>query len=94
MWDVMLLLLWLWCCNCSISIVITIMFLSQTMFSNMAVELDMPPLNLAMHPRAGHDQHNHHPLRHFRFSLLVTATTADAPETIHHGIPKTAVVWR
>ena len=72
------------------------MFLSQTMFSNMTVGLYMPPLNLAIHPCAGgHDQHNHHPLGHFRFSLLITATTADAPDTTsHHGIPKTAVVWR
>ena len=60
----------------------------------MAVELYMLPLNLAMHPHAGHDQHNHHPFGNFRFSLLVTATTADAPDTSHHGIPKTAVVWR
>ena len=41
------------------------MFISQTMISNMAVALYMPTLNLAMHPRAGRDQHNQTPLGRF-----------------------------
>ena len=43
----------------------------------MAVALYMPTLNLAMHPRAGRDQHNQPPLGRFGFSLRVTATMAD-----------------
>ena len=39
--------------------IITIIFLSQTMFSNMAMALYMPTQNLTMHPRVGRRQHNH-----------------------------------
>ena len=49
-------------------VIITIM---PNMFSDMAVALYMPTLNLAMHPHAGHGQHSHP-----TFSLLVTATMA------------------
>ena len=59
------------------------MFISQTMISNMAVALYMPALNLAMHPHAGRDQHNHPPLGRFGFSLCVTATTADGVSPSH-----------
>jgi hypothetical protein len=67
MWDAFAIIYYLLLYN------ITIMLLNQTMFSNMAVALYMPMLNLAMHPRAGRGQHNHSPLHRFRFSLLVTA---------------------
>ena len=53
------------------------------MFSNMAVALYMPTLNLAMHPRAGRDQQNHPPLGRFGFSLRVTATMADGASPAH-----------
>ena len=43
-------------------VIITIM---SNMFSNMAVALYMPTLNLAMHPRAGRGQHNHPPFGSF-----------------------------
>jgi len=56
------------------------------MFSNMAVALYMPTLNLAMHPRVGRGQHNHSPLGRFRFSLLVTATMADGESLTHHTV--------
>ena len=42
-----------------------------------------PTLNLAMHPRAGRDQHNQNPLGRFGFSLGVTATMADGASPAH-----------
>jgi hypothetical protein len=66
--------------------IITIMFLSQTIFSNMAMALYMPTLNSTMHLRAGRGQHNHPPLVRSRFSLLVTATMADGVSPTHHTV--------
>ena len=57
--------------------------LKSNIFSNMAVALCLPTLNLAMHPRAGRDQHNQPPLGRFGFSLRVTATMADGASPAH-----------
>ena len=42
---------------------------------SMVVALYTPTLNLTMHPRGGHGQHNHPPLGRFGFGLFVTVTT-------------------
>jgi hypothetical protein len=81
------------------------MFVSQTMFSNMAMahgawRMAHGAWRMAhgalyfvcrlkiwtMHPRATRGQHNHPPLGHFRFSLLVTAIVADGVSPTHHTV--------